>query len=568
MNIVQSSTLPTISFFNKAILDSLGIWGGDVVDVEFDVMATEDQRRKALNLVFEEHKKPDGSYGPISSVLKSMEDNAPQSHKLQRRTRTIQDLVQHFAKEDFRSSFEFDELEPYIQEVIKEKFSDPILSEFVISTRRSLIEHYKEFVREFIPNDAEAINGYLLFLTHIAVEVICKSLFSTLSYSYSLEDLNCAAISFGSQKDNKEIWPLKAYFDELLKSSQVSAYKLHQFHEFQLNNPNLADVDIWKKINPADLTNTKSKQVVARFNRKNKMNWNKVWQQISPIISRLPVDEKIVKLNSFVAQWIHNLVINIEPVSECEDALEGILASIYKSIEYSKEKYLAKQNTIYLKPISDVIDDFADITFAESGGTRDIETSEFLITCKVNQDKYRSWLASSKFYASNSLSSEFTNFWCIDTEENIDVKKLSVVVEASLLNSFSSWVKYWSEARRSMIEGDMKEALQYFKLSLSHAKYGSGRYFASLYIDICAFCKMMYQYFSARNEADIFERFYDELGSHASKYSNLLGYKPKWMRDPKTLAPSYTNQLKNSMIVKMIDLTVVKMQQLQSSNRL
>ena len=565
MNIVQSPTLPTISFFNKVILDSLGIWGGDVVDVEFDVMATEDQRRKALNIVFEEHKQSDGSYGPISSVLKSMEDNAPQSYKLQRRTRTIQDLIQHFAKEDFRSSFEFDELEPYIQEVIKEKFSDPILSEFVISTRRSLIEHYKEFVREFIPNDAEAINGYQLFLTHIAVKVICKSLFSTLSHSYSLEELNCAAISFGSQKYNKEIWPLKGYFDELLKSSQVSAYKLHQFHEFKLNNPNFADVDIWKSINPADLSNTKSKQVVARFNRKNKMNWNKVWKQISPITSLLSVDAKIVKLNSFVAQWIHNLVINIEPAGECENALEGMLASIYKSIEYSKGKYLAKQNTIYLKPISDVIDDFEDIIFAESGGIRDIETSEFLIACKVNQDKYRSWLASSKFYSSDSLPSDFTNFWRIDNEENIDVKKLSVVVEAIFLNPFACWVKYWNEARRSIIEGDMEEALEYFKLSLSHAKYGSGRYFTFLYIDICAFCKMMYQCLSARNEDDIFERFYDELGSNASKYSSLLGYTPKSIRDPKTLLPSSTNRLKNTMVVKMINLTVVKMQQVQSS---
>ena len=76
----------------------------------------------------------------------------------------------------------------------------------------------------------------------------------------------------------------------------------------------------------------------------------------------------------------------------------------------------------------------------------------------------------------------------------------------------------------------------------------------------------MYQYLSARNEADIFERFYDELGSHASKYSNLLGYTPKSIRDPKTLLPSSTNRLKNSMVVKMIGLTVVKMQQLQSSS--
>ena len=45
MNTVQSPTLPTISFFNKAILDSLGIWGRDVVDVELDVMATEDQHK-------------------------------------------------------------------------------------------------------------------------------------------------------------------------------------------------------------------------------------------------------------------------------------------------------------------------------------------------------------------------------------------------------------------------------------------------------------------------------------------------------------------------------------------
>ncbi len=563
MNIIQSTTLPTISFFNKVILDSLRIWGGDIVDVEFNVMATEEQRRKALRLAFEEHRQLDGSVGPIHAVNKSIENIAPQGNTLQRRVRTIQDLVQHFAKEDFRSSYELDELEPYIQEVIKEKFSDPILSEFIISTRCSLIEHYKEFVREFIPNDMEALNSYQLFLTHIAVEVICKSLFSKLSNSFSPEDLNRGAISFGSQKDNRELWPLKAYFDELLKDSQVSAYKLHQFHEFKLNNPNFSDGDIWNSINPADLTNTKSKQVVERFNRKNKMNWNKIWKQISPFIPLLSVDPEIFKLNSFVAQWFHNLAINLESAGQDGNLSEGGLVSIYKNIEYSKGKYLLKQNTIYLKPISNVVDDFEDVTYVEVGNDR---VSELLLTLKDNQDKYRSWLASSKFYSNRGLPLGFTDFWHISSTKKFDLEESLIVAEETCISTSKGWVKDWGKARVAFLKGDMEEALQHYKLSLSNAKYTSGSYFTLLFVDISAFCKMRYQYLSAKNEEDIFERFYEKLGSQASYYSGLLGYTPKTTRNPKTLLPSSTNRLKGPIILKLIDLTVVKMLHLQSND--
>jgi hypothetical protein len=89
MNISHSPTLPSLSVFNKLILDSLGLWGGEIVDVKFDVAATEEQRKKVLNKAFEEHRNNDGTFGPTSSVLKAMEDNAPQGDVLQRKARTI-----------------------------------------------------------------------------------------------------------------------------------------------------------------------------------------------------------------------------------------------------------------------------------------------------------------------------------------------------------------------------------------------------------------------------------------------------------------------------------------------
>jgi hypothetical protein len=558
MDRVQTAKLPTISFFNKLILDSLGVWRGDVVNVEFDITATEEQRRKALSLAFEEHRNEDGTFGPISSVLKSMEELAPEGNVLQRKARTIQDIVQHFAKEEFLDNYELDELEPYIQGVIKEKFSDPLLSDFIINTRASLIQHYKEFVREFSPKAGKALDSYQFFISNIAVSVICKSLFTTLSNLGSPAELGSSVLTFNNKKEGT-VWPLKAYLNELLERSQVSAYKLHQFHEIKLNNQVKGDTDIWKMISPSTLTNTKSKQTVGRFNRSNKMNWNIIWKQISPLVSTLSINENIIRLNSFVTHWIHNLAIYLESVLQNKVSFEVALSDIYKSTEFCKEKYIVNTENINLKPISDLLDD------AESA---EFENPALPIQTPYLRDEleiYRSYLASSECFDRKLLPEEFTNFWYLYSEENFNLKNQQALTKDVYASTSSDWIKHWCEARISVLEGDMTKALQDYKMSLSCAKYTSGRYFPLLYIDICAFCKSRYQFFSTKNEVDIFDRFYEQLGSNASKYSGLLGHTPSTMRDPETLLPYSLNSFKNGLILKVIDLTVAQMQVIEAS---
>lgn len=556
MNKIQSSALPSVSVFNKLTLDSLGVWRGDVIDVEFNVAATEEKRRKALNLAFDEHRNADGTFGPLSSVLKSMQDNAPQDNILQRKARTIQDIVQHFAREDFRSSHELDELEPYIEGVIKERFNDVLLSDFIINTRIALIEHYKEFVREFSPKGLAAADSYQFFISNIAVSVICKSLFSALYYSDSPSELDDGVISFDCKKEG-ELWPLKAYFDGLLKRSQVSAYELDKFHEVKLNNQSSIDSDIWEMISKSTPVNMKSKQVVKRFGQKTKVSWRIVWKQISPLASRLSIDKKIVQLNSFVAYWIHNIAINIESNVKDDVSFHRALADIYTCIEYSKQKYLVEHKAIYLKPISDVID---DAEYDKSS------IPSLMPRLKEELEKYRCFLGRRDFFDKKLLIEDFTNFWKIASKEKINIMRQQTVIEEVYFAAYPDWTKHWCDARSSILAGDMEKALQDYKLSLSSAKYTSGRYFTLLYIDICAFCKMRYRYFSARNETDIFDRFYEELGYNASQYSELLGYTPKTVRNPLTLIPSSKHKLKNGYIMQMIDLTAMQMQNSQASN--
>jgi hypothetical protein len=558
MNILHSPTLPSLSVFNKLILDSLGLWGGDIVDVKFDVAATEEQRKKVLNKAFEEHRNSDGTFGPTSSVLKTMEDNAPQGDVLQRKARTIRDIVQHFSKEDFRNSHELDELDPYIEGVIKEKFIAPQLRDFIIKTRSLLIEHYKEFVREFSPKEHNTLDSYQFFLTNIATSVICKSLLSTLFNSHSSAALKAEAISFDSKEDG-ELWPLKAYFEGLLKKSKLSAYKLHQFHEIKLNNQGKKTVDIWSMLSPSTLTNTKSKQAVERFNRKNKMSWDIVWKQISPLVSPLSTEENIVMLNSFSAYWIHNIAISLESSLQDKALFECALSDIYKSIEYSKEKSLVDSKNICLQPLTDLYDE------AESAEYEDRSLPVITPYLKEEIEKYRAWLANSSFFERNLLPNEFITFWNLDSEEDFNLKRQQALIAEIYSTSNLDWIKHWCDARRFILKGYMDKALQSYKSAFASAKYRSGRYFLYLYFDICAFCKIRYQYFSARKEVDIFDRFYEVLGDGASKYAGLLGFTPKSKRNPKTLLPDSDLKLKNGIIVHMIDMTVNKIQKIQSN---
>lgn len=104
-----------------------------------------------------------------------------------------------------------------------------------------------------------------------------------------------------------------------------------------------------------------------------------------------------------------------------------------------------------------------------------------------------------------------------------------------------------------MFAGDAPLALSHFNKALGQAKYVAGPLFIPFYIQVCAFCKSQYRVLSERKEAELFERFYEGLGSNAAKYAQLIGYTSHHIRDPKTLMPRTMHPLKFKLIMREID---------------
>ena len=104
-----------------------------------------------------------------------------------------------------------------------------------------------------------------------------------------------------------------------------------------------------------------------------------------------------------------------------------------------------------------------------------------------------------------------------------------------------------------MFLGDAGLALAHFNTALDQAKYVAGPLFIPFYIQVCAFCKSQYRVLSERKEEELFERFYEGLGSNAAHYAKLVGYTPQWERDPKTLMTHTMLPLKSRLIIREID---------------
>lgn len=62
-----------------------------------------------------------------------------------------------------------------------------------------------------------------------------------------------------------------------------------------------------------------------------------------------------------------------------------------------------------------------------------------------------------------------------------------------------------------------------------------------------------YRVLSERKETELFERFYEGLGSNAAKYAQLIGYTSHHIRDPKTLMPRTMHPLKFKLIMREVD---------------
>lgn len=121
------------------------------------------------------------------------------------------------------------------------------------------------------------------------------------------------------------------------------------------------------------------------------------------------------------------------------------------------------------------------------------------------------------------------------------------------LENTPSWITEWACARDAMFSRDSLLALTHFKSALEQAKYAAGPLFIAFYIQVCAFCKSQYRLLSERNEAELFDRFYEGLGQSAANYAGLMGYTPKYVRNSETLMPHTTLPLKTQWITREIN---------------
>ncbi|NRB39735.1 MAG: hypothetical protein HRU20_14930 [Pseudomonadales bacterium] len=563
----KNNNIPTLGLFNKIILDGLGLW--DSSEIEFEVPATEKERQAALKKAFDENLLENGCYGPRESVTKSIEEYAPKSQVLPRKSRTVQSFVTHFSKSDFYNHHELDELDPYINVLIEERFNDDEISQYVVQTRKLLIEHYKEFLREasICENSGNEAFGY--FLSHIAVDSIMKSSFSFFKESISSDDFNYFVSSFSGSGGNVNDWPLKACLTELLKEADVSAYKLDQFHNSRINSPNKSDMEVWASLSSKVDVSKKSKQIVERFNKNNKMKWHKVLNQFSPLTAILSASNNpsTVKMKCITAFFIHNVARECEKISPDKGITSELMGKIYSRITIQKLSFLNEGRSIKRETLSYQLEKLYILTNAGDERFDQGAIEDYLLSVEIEYKKYLSEIKSQNFYLDLPLPIVFSEFWFIN-KDGSQYAEIRNTILSNVASDFQdvAWVKSWCLARKMLLSGDRESALQYFKSALVEAKYVSGPYFLLLYVDICAFCKMQYRSFSEKNEVAIFDRFYEELGNSAAKYCTLIGYSPTSKRNPETLMPSSENGAKNLGIVKYIDITSKYMSEISPEN--
>ena len=128
-----TNQLPTLGYLHKVVCDCLGLWNSDNEDITFDVAATEKERRTALRQAFEAIKKNDGMYGSHDDLVVVTTQLAPKDTQKVKKSKTIQDYVNHLSKTDFESVDEYRELHQYIEVLLTERYSRWGVSELAVN---------------------------------------------------------------------------------------------------------------------------------------------------------------------------------------------------------------------------------------------------------------------------------------------------------------------------------------------------------------------------------------------------------------------------------------------------
>jgi hypothetical protein len=513
----NSNQLPTLGYLHKIVCDCLGLWHSDNEDITFPVAATEKDRRIALRQAFEAIRKEDGvMYGTLDDLVVVTAKLAPQDTVKVKKRKTIQAYVNHLSKTDFESVHEYGELQQYIKVLLTERYFRWGVSDLAVSFYVSALAHYREFVREHACDAQSQNNSYECFVSQdlrLLIGTAANTLLPDDAFPHALLE---------------EPWPMKGFADTASRITGVSLHKLHQYHQFQQEGPH--DKHAWARDFTSQPVNTRSKQVIERLRKYNRMKWETFYSTLQPLTYHLPKTngEKAFAMHAFAAMVAHNLNVHAADCGAFQPPAQRSLTSV--QVEHN-----------HLMPSSDLLDRLFD-----DGST----VSEAVIEQAFK--RYRAMVVAIRSLpGSLKLDNDIPNCF-----EQVYAKQHRPFSEGAWyvpqING-PNWLNEWARARNALRDGDALLALSHFKTALEQAKYAAGPLFIPFYIQVCAFCKLQYRLCSERNEEELFDRFYEGLGSNVTNYASLMGYTPQYERDAKTLMPHGTHKQKTGLIIREID---------------
>lgn len=515
-----SNKLPTLGYVHKVVCDCLGLWNSDNEDITFNVSASERERRTALRRAFEALKDEDGvMYGSLDDLVVVTTQFAPKDTQKIKKRRTIQTYVNHLSKSDFESINEYEELQQYIKVLLTDRYSRWGVSELAVSFYVAALAHYRELVREHACNAQSQSYSYQRFLSRDL-----RLLTRTLTLELLPDDAFPDAVL-------DEPWPLKGFADAASQITGISLHKLHQYHQFKQEG--LLNGQAWASDFTSQQVNTRSKQVIDRLRKHNRMKWETFYPTLQPLTYHLPktIGEKSYAVHAFAALIAHNLNIH---VADCGPFVRSARRSLpHAQIEHS-----------HSTPSSDLLDmlcndyHIGDEAFIEQVSSR-YKTMIVAIRTLPGSLNHAA-------YIPNSLEQIYEKEHRRFPDPAWDVP----------LANGPIWLNEWVKARNAFLVGDALLALSHFNTAFEQAKYVAGPLFIPFYVQVCAFCKCQYRLLSERKEVELFERLYEGLGSTAASYASLLGYTPQFKRDPITLMPRTTLPRKSQLIIGEIDALV------------
>lgn len=512
-----TNQLPTLGYLHKVVCDCLGLWNSENEDITFHVSSTEKEIRTQLRRAFETIKKDDNTYGSLDDFAEATSKFVLAGGARSKKSRTIQTYVNHLAKTDFESIDEYAELHEYVEILLTTRYARWGVSELAVGFYRAALDHYREFVREHPCNSQSQTCSYQFFLSQ-PLRLLIKTLPRELLPDNTWPDV-----------DLHEPWPLKGFVDAASQITDISLHKLHQYH-YVKQEERLKEQEVWALDLISQPVSTRSKQVIERLRKPNRMKWETFYRTLHPLTHQLPTSicEKTFATHAFAAMIAHNLNIHVGDFGSFEPLARGCQSQ--GQVEHNHSKTSS---------------DLLDLLF------HDYPIGDEVIARQA-PIRYQTMLATIRTLP-GSLKIAVDTPNCFELVYKKEHRRFSTGTWSITLTNSPCWINEWVRAQDAMFVGDSPLALSHFKSAFDQAKYAAGPLFIPFYIQVCAFLKSQFRLLSERKETELFERFYEELGANVTQYAALVGYTPRYKRDPKTLLPHTTLPLKTQLINEEID---------------